>query len=249
MFNKFSRNVFTVILFAIILSTLSSAQITLQVGGGMGIASPSGDYGGTTIDFYDGTKYGLETGTNFHAKARVGVLSFNIFGMIDYSTLSGEGESEPGKGKVEVSQSVFSLKVGPEFYIGIPAAPVGVYIDGSIGFNTISGEVIFEGVSEVPSGTHNVESESRVGFGLGGGVLLDIIPMLTIDLGIHYNWLNPFGKIYSSKVPPSSHPRLDAYTSLNDDKDPLFGVTEYNIIENSRSMENWQYTLTLLFGL
>jgi len=248
MYNKIFKNALTAIFITIILSTLTSAQITLQVGGGMGIVSPSGDYGGTTIEFYNGTKYGLETGTNFHAKARVGVLSFNVFGMVDYTSLSGEGESEPGKGKVEVSQSVFSLKVGPEFHIGIPAAPVGVYLDGSIGLNTISGEVIFNGVSEVPSGTYDVESESRVGFGLGGGVLLDIIPMLTIDIGIHYNWMNPFGKIYTSKV-PSSHPRLDAYTSLNDDKDPLFGVTDDNIIENSRSMENWQFTLTLLFGI
>ena len=248
MYNKNFKNVLAAIFITIILSTLSSAQITLQVGGGLGIVSPSGDYGGTTIEFYNGTKYGLETGTNFHAKARVGVLSFNVFGMIDYTTLSGEGESEPGKGKVEVSQSVLSLKVGPEFHIGIPAAPVGVYLDGSIGLNTISGEVIFNGVSEVPSGTYDVESESRVGFGLGGGVLLDIIPMLTIDIGIHYNWLNPFGKIYTSKV-PSSHPRLDAYTSLNDDKDPLFGVTDDNIVENSRSMESMQFTLTLLLGI
>ena len=248
MYNKIFKNVLAAIFITIILSILTSAQITLQVGGGLGIVSPSGDYGGTTIEFYNGTKYGLETGTNFHAKARVGVLSFNVFGMIDYTTLSGEGESEPGKGKVEVSQSVLSLKVGPEFHIGIPAAPVGVYLDGSIGLNTISGEVIFNGVSEVPSGTYDVESESRVGFGLGGGVLLDIIPMLTIDIGIHYNWLNPFGKIYTSKV-PSSHPRLDAYTSLNDDEDPLFGVTDDNFIENSRSMESLQFTLTLLFGL
>jgi opacity protein-like surface antigen len=248
MFNKFFKNILTVILFTIILTTLTSAQITLQVGGGMGIATPGGDYGGTTIDFYNGTKYGLETGTNFHAKARVGVLSFNIFGMIDYSTLNGDGESEPGKGKVEVSQSVFSLKVGPEFHIGIPLAPVGVYFDGSIGLNSINGEVIFNGVSEVPSGTYNVESESRVGFGLGGGVLFDIIPMLTIDLGVHYNWLNPFGKQYRSEL-PSSHPRLDVYTTLNDDKDPLFEVSEDNIIENSRSMETMQFTLTLLFGL
>jgi len=99
----------------------------------------------------------------------------------------------------------------------------------------------------IPSGTYDVESESRVGFGLGGGVLLDLIPMLTIDLGVHYNWLNPFGKKYSSKLPPS---RLDAYTSLNDDKDPLFvGITEDNFIENSRSIETMQFTLTLLFGL
>jgi len=247
--SKLFRTGLVIITFFMLLCSSATAQITLQVGGGMGIASPSGDYGGTTIDFYNGTKYGLGTGTNFHAKARVGLLAFNVFGMIDYTTLSGEGESEPGKGKVEVSQSVFSIKVGPEFHIGIPAAPVGVYLDGSIGLNTISGEVIFNGVSEVPSGTYDVESESRVGFGLGGGVLLDIIPMLTIDLGVHYNWLNPFGKKYTSIVPPSSHPRLDAYTSLNDDKDPLFGVTDDNFIENSRSMESMQITLTLLFGL
>jgi len=64
MYKKFFKNALTAIFITITLSILTSAQITLQVGGGLGIVSPSGDYGGTTIEFYNGTKYGLETGTN-----------------------------------------------------------------------------------------------------------------------------------------------------------------------------------------
>ena len=55
-------------------------------------------------------KYGLGTGFNIHANGRVWLLSFDLFGRIDYSTVSGEGEGEPGKGKVDNSHNIFSLK-------------------------------------------------------------------------------------------------------------------------------------------
>jgi len=46
-------------------------------------------------------KYGLGTGFNIHAKAGW-LLSFVLFGIIDYSIVSGEGEGEPGKGKLTI---------------------------------------------------------------------------------------------------------------------------------------------------
>jgi hypothetical protein len=124
----------------ILLTGSAYSQITIQIGGGLGATAPTGKYSGTTLDFYNGNKYGLGTGFNLHAKARVGILGFNLFGVIDYSTLSsGEGEGEPGKGKVENSHNIFSLKAGPEFNISIPFFPVGFYLDGFISINTISG--------------------------------------------------------------------------------------------------------------
>jgi len=52
------------------------------------------------------SKYGLGTGFNIHAKARAGLLNFDLFGIIDYSTVSGEGEGEPGKDKVHLKQDL-----------------------------------------------------------------------------------------------------------------------------------------------
>ena len=88
------------LLFALITLLVSSnlySQVTFQLGGGLGYILPAGDYSGPTVDFYNGTKYGMSSGFNIHAKARVGLVGLNLFGMIDYSTVSGEGEGEPGQ--------------------------------------------------------------------------------------------------------------------------------------------------------
>lgn len=224
------------------------SQVSFQIGGGLGYISPVGGYGGSTIDFYNGTKYGMSSGFNYHAKARVGLLGFNLFGIVEYSTVSGEGESEPGHGKVENSHGIFSLKAGPEFNISPPLSPVGFYLDGFVSVNTFSGTVKFQGVAEVPSGEYKFENETRFGAGIGGGALLDIIPVVTFDVGVHYNLYNVFDQQYTGT---STNPkRLDSYTSLNDEKDPLFGTDDdIFIVENARSINAWQFTLTAMIGI
>ncbi|MDZ7626048.1 MAG: hypothetical protein U5J96_16570 [Ignavibacteriaceae bacterium] len=235
-------------LVAFLVSPNLYSQISLQVGGGLGYISPAGDYGGSTVDFYNGTKYGMSSGFNYHAKARVGLLGFNLFGIIEYSTVSGDGESEPGQGEVENSHSIFSIKAGPEFNISPPLSPVGFYVDGFISVNTFSGTVNFQGVSQVPSGEYDLESATRFGVGAGGGVLLDFIPIVTFDFGVHYNLYNVLGQTYTGTT--TNPKRLDAYTSLNDDKDPLFGTDDdIFIIENSRAINAWQFTLTAMIGI
>jgi opacity protein-like surface antigen len=244
------KKIITVLVLLFLVSTTNiKSQISLQVGGGLGIISPSGDYSGSTVDFYEGTKYGMETGFNLHAKARVGLLGFNVFGMIDYSSLSNEGPGEPDKSEkqVENSHRILSLKVGPEFSLSFPMSPIGAYVDGFISLNTISGTVTFQGLSQVPSGEEDIESATRIGAGAGGGILFDITPLVTIDLGIHYNFFNLFGKEYSEVS--TSHERLDVYTSLNDEKDPLYGIEDDHIVGDSRAMSAWQFTLTAMIGL
>ena len=243
---KKSFLVLVVVLFYLPINLYS--QISLQVGGGLGYISPTGDYGGSTIDFYNGTKYGMSSGFNYHAKARVGLLGFNLFGIIEYSTVSGDGESEPGQGEVENSHSIFSIKAGPEFNISPPLSPVGFYIDGFVSVNTFSGTVKFQGVAQVPSDEFELESATRFGVGAGGGVILDFIPIVTFDLGIHYNLYNVLGQTYTGTT--TNPKRLDSYTSLNDDKDPLFGTDEdIYIIENTRAINAWQFTLTAMIGI
>ena len=233
----------------LVFSQLVFSQVTLQIGGGVGIASPTTDYNGSTIGFFSGTSYGLGSGLNLQAKARVGLLGFNVFGIIDYVSMSGEGEGQPGRGVVKNSHKILSLKAGPEWNIGIPLFPVDFYVNGFLSFNSISGSVTFQGLTNVPSGKYDLESTSRVGAGIGGGVLYNINPLITIDLGIQYNLYNLFGKQYSIEN-PSSHPELDVYTSLNDDKDPLFeSGSEDHFVGDSRAMNAWQFTLTVMFGL
>jgi hypothetical protein len=220
---------------------------TLQVGGGLGTAVPGDDYSGSTIDFFNGEKYGMGNAFNMHAKARVGLPGFSFFGMIDYSTFSGEGEGEPGRGTVENTHKIFSLKVGPEFNFSILVIPFGFYFDAFLSMNTISGTVSFQGLTQVPSGSYDLETSTRFGAGAGGGVLITIFPLVKLDLGVHYNSYNAFGKEYNSGGEGPG--RLEVYTSLNDEKDPLYNTDSDHIVGEARTLEAWHYTVTVMFGI
>ncbi len=136
-------------LLIIILLTVSSyAQIpvkpvSIQLGGGFGLVSPMGDYGGSTIDYYAGTKYGLSTGFNLHGKVRLGLLGFNLFGELDYAWFTNNGNAEPGIGSINISQKNFSIKIGPELQFSIPLSPITPYLSGIISLNSFSGDVTF----------------------------------------------------------------------------------------------------------
>lgn len=243
----------SVILFTAILLFASSnlySQVSFQIGGGLGYILPVGDYGGSTVDFYNGTKYGMSSGFNYHAKARVGLLGLNLFGIIEYSTISGEGEGDPTKTntQVENTHSIFSIKAGPEFNISPPLSPVGFYLDGFVSLNTFSGTVKFQGLQYVDSSGDDIQTTTRFGVGAGGGVLLDILPVVTLDFGVHFNLYNLFGQQYTGTT--TNPKRLDAYTSLNDDKDPLYeaGDNEH-IIGDARAINAWQFTLTAMIGI
>ena len=236
--------------FVVIFSSTIFSQITLQVGAGGGYMLPTGTYAGTTEDFYNGTMYGMSSGYNFNAKVRVGLLGLNLFGIIDYSSFSGDGQSDPNNNnsQIENTQNILSFKAGPEFNISIPLSPVGIYFDGFLSVNTFSGTVSFQGVSGVPTGDYDLETTTRVGAGVGGGVLLDFIPIITLDLGVNYNWYNLFGQQYNSVN--TNLQRVDAYTSLNDDADPLYSESSsVHIVGESRSINAWEFTLTVMFGI
>ncbi|HQF43269.1 MAG TPA: outer membrane beta-barrel protein, partial [Ignavibacteriaceae bacterium] len=134
------------VLFFSLFSTQANAQITFQIGAGAGYSLPTADYGGTTVDFYKGTKYGMNSGYNFHGKVRLGLLFINAFGEIGYSNFSGEGEIIEGNNNstVDVSNKVLSLRLGPEFKFDIPLSPITPYFDAFISLNTFNGTVQFK---------------------------------------------------------------------------------------------------------
>lgn len=239
---------FAAALFVLIFSYQTNAQVTLQIGGGLGYSTPTGDYGGNTTEFYDGTKYGIESGFNYHAKARVGLLFLNVFGEIGYTTFNGAGESEPMKGSVINNHNVFSIKVGPEFPITIPLSPITPYLMGFVAVNTFSGDVEFQGVTDVPSGTYDLASATRVGIGGGGGVMFSAGP-LKLDLSIQYHLINFTGKEYKIEN-VTSHERLDNYTSLNDAADPAYlNGSDSHFIQDDRGIGAMEFKLTVMFGL
>jgi len=237
-------------LIILFISSINYSQVTLQVGAGGGYMLPTGTYAGTTEDFYNGTNYGMSSGYNFNAKVRVGLLGLNLVGIIDYSSIKGDGQSDPNNknSQIENTQNILSFKAGPEFNFSIPLSPIGFYIDGLVSVNTFSGTVSFQGVSSVPTGDYDLGTATRVGAGIGGGVLLDILPVVTLDFGANYNWYNLFGKQYNSVN--TNLDRKDAYTSLNDDVDPLYqSGSNVHIVGESRSINAWEFTLTAMFGI
>lgn len=241
--------IFCAIIVIFISSTIFS-QITLQIGAGGGYISPTGDYAGSTVDFYNGTNYGMSSGYNINAKVRVGLLGLDLFAIVDYSSISGDGQSDPDNknSQIENTQNILSLKAGPEFKFSIPLSPISFYLDGFLSVNSFSGTVSFQGVSGVPTDDYDLESATRVGAGGGGGVLWNIISIVTLDFGVNYNWYNLFGQQYTGV---STNPqRLDGYTSLNDDADPLYqeGSTVHFIGE-SRSINAWEFTITAMIGI
>lgn len=243
------KKLLLVVLFSVSLITVSFSQITAQIGGGLSYNLPQGDASGTTDEFYNGKKYGLSNGISFFAKARAGLLGTSFFGEIDYAKLTGDGNADENRGKVEVSLQNFSFKLGPEIMIDIPLSPVSPYFAPYIMVNQFSGEVKFQGVSKVPSGTYEITSATRIGAGGALGVLFKLNPALKLDISIHYQLLNLFGKEFNS-VDPTQIRRLDSYTSLNDDKDPLYSSTsDEHIIPDKRSINNLQFKVGLMVGL
>ncbi|MBK7629802.1 MAG: outer membrane beta-barrel protein [Ignavibacteriales bacterium] len=244
---NFHLLIYTSLLFVFLFALQTNAQITLQVGGGLGYSVPTGDYGGSVSDFYNGTKYGMKSGINFHGKARVGILFLNAFGEVGYTTFSGDGDAISGGGTIKNSQKIVSMKVGPEFPISIPLSPITPYLQGFVSLNTFSGDVEFTGVSGVPSGKKDLTSATRVGLGGGIGVMFSL-GGLKLDANIQYHLLNFAGKEYKIEN-VTSHTLLDNYTSLNDDKDALAGTTMDHFISNSRGISAMEFKLTVLFGL
>lgn len=230
------------------LTTGANSQVTLQVGAGAGVLLPMGDYKGETTDYYAGTKYGLSTGYNLQAKGRVGLPGFTLVGGITYGHLSNSGNSEvSGQGKVEVSHSILTIKAGPEISIPLPAAPLTPYVGANIAWHSFSGKTTFNGVARVPSGDYDLATASRIGFGINAGVVIKLGPMMNLDLGAEYAFVNPLSKEFTSTTGAN---RLESYKSLNDDKDPLYAVGNTDhFIAGSRSISTLQVMATLMFGL
>ena len=226
--------------------TPAVAQVTFQLGGGGGARFPISDYSGTTEDFFAGTKYGLSTGYNIQAKARVGLVGIILVGEIDYGMMTNSGTAYSDQGKVDVSQTLLVFKVGPEYQISVPASPVTPYLGVNLAMNIVDGETKLQGISGIPTDTYTLESTSRLGVGFNGGVLFSLGAM-KLDVGLEYSLMNPFTKEFTSV---SGAGREDSYRYLNDEKDPAYATGDVDhFIGTSRSINSLLLTVSVLFGL
>lgn len=242
---------YTVVLIALTVFALtpSASQLHMKLGGGLGVSSPASDFSGSTLEYYNGSNYGLGSGLTFQAKAKIGLSGWNLAGEIDYSSFSNTGNSEPGQGTVDISLKILSLQVGPEFRFSIPALPFTPYIGAHLSVNRFSGETMFRGVSKVPSATYSMQDATRFGLGFSAGAEVSISPFLSLDFNASYNLMNVFGKEWND-VNPGINQRIDSYLSLNDSADPQFSAgDDKHVIPQARSIRSMLFTVSLLFDL
>lgn len=229
------------------------SQVKFLIGPSGGLTVPAGDYGGTTIEYYNGTKYGLSSGANVGIIAKIklpNIIRFRFAGNFSFLKNSGNSESDKPNSFVEVKHTVFMLSIGPEFGFGLPASPIKPYAGVDLLLTSFSGETTFRGVSRVPSdGTYSMSSATRIGLGLGAGVEISV-GKNSVDVGLRYNFLNLIGKKFED-ILPSEDRRLDSYLSLNDDTDPLYNPSDpdkKHPIGSSRSISTFQLNAAFLFG-
>ena len=238
-------------LVALVALTLApaSAQVNFKLGGGPGVMVPASDFGGSTLEYYNGSRYGLGSGLTINGKAKIGVSALNLVGEIDYASISNSGNSEPGQGSVDISQKVLSLKVGPEFRLALPLMPVVPYVGANIAMNTFSGKTTFQGVAKVPSATYSVQDATRIGLGFAAGMEVAIGPLMSLDFNLSYNIMNLSGKEWND-ANPAVNQRIDSYLSLNDNVDPQYAAgDEKHFIPTTRSINSIVVNVSRLFGI
>lgn len=155
---------FSVVLMSILLTvSAGNAQVSIQVGGGAGYVMSMGDYKGSAAEYYAGTNYGMANGFGLQAKARLGLVGFNLTGEVGYLFLGNDGSPEGGNTSLEVNHQILSIKVGPEYRFGLPAVPVTPYLGANVALNMISGSTKFQGTTGVPSSEVDMAGQAALG--------------------------------------------------------------------------------------
>jgi opacity protein-like surface antigen len=244
LFTVMKKFKFFVLFLLLIPLNLLYSQVKFSAGPEVGYTGPTGDLSGTTMDYYNGTKYGMTGGINLGAIFKVKLTALNLKFGFNYTSMSNSGNAEPTKGYIDLKNSILIISAGPEYAFNIPGSPVKPYIGVDLLFTSFSSDMTFtDDVRKVPNGTYSMSSATRTGLGIGGGVNFGLSKKYSLDLGLRLNFHNLMGKSFSG-----GDNRIYSYTSLNDDKDPLFdGESDKHPIGNSRSISSIQINLAFLF--
>lgn len=243
------KKIITLSIATLILLTFipSFAQFRFEGGINAGATIPTGDYSGTMTDFYYGKKYGLSTGVNFGGFASLVTPIISGRVSLNYTMLKNDGSLPPGDGggTIELKHNIFTIGIGPQYNIPIPASPIKPFLVAELLIVSISGETTFRGISSVPTGTYTIPSSTRLGLGITGGIIYDF-GMYGISIQGKYNLLNLAGKEFKSD---DETKRLSSYTNLNDESDPNYTPnSSIHIINSSRNISTFQLNLGFNFS-
>jgi len=227
-------------------STLTSGQSKPQFGGGGHVALPVGDFGGSTDDFYLGSKYGAGVGLGFHFKSRFEFAGISWMTTMEYTIFKNKGNGESSLGEIYVDRRIFSLRLGPEWFLDVSNS-FTLYVSPGLVLNNMGGDASFKKISTVPDTAFIQQAGERLGISITGGVLIPLYPESNVDISLSYNLVNPFNKVW---VADSRGRRVDAYGAINDAQDPIISTgNTANFIQHPRSIQTLQLSVSLIFRL
>ena len=234
-----------IMLFAFV--PVSRAQIHLSIGPQVGVALPMSDFSGEVTDFYNGTKYGLNTGFNIGATVKADLMV--IAGRLDinYAMFKNDGNisgttNTNSAGTVKMNSLI--IGIGPEYNIDIPLSPIKPYGSIELLITSFSGSFQFQNTPLVSnSNSQDIASATRIGLGFLLGTEFKF-GLYALDLSLRYNILNVGGKSFSSYT---NNDRTNSYLNLNDDKDPNYDGDKHPV-GSSRNMSSLQINVGFLFG-
>lgn len=139
---------------------------------------------------------GFSSAPHFGVKGKFSLplIPLAITGQVLYTSFSGEGETMITDGvtvPLETESSLLIFGVGAE-YIFVPG-PISPYL-GFDFFYANLGETKITSTSSNFSYEQTIDGDSRTGIGIGGGLQIDIIPLIDIDVAAKYNINNLIGK-------------------------------------------------------
>lgn len=241
---RFFKNYILTFIFVIALQQTSFSQIKFWVGPAIGVSIPSGDYAGTTQDFYNGTGYGLNSGLTIGAILKAKFTALNLKVSVNYTSLSTSGNALPSSGSISEKQNLFMIGIGPEFAFGPAVSQIKPYLGVNLLFTSFGGETTFQDVPRVPDGTYSTAATTRTGIGVDIGTEIGFAGKYALDINFQYSFLNLLGKSFNG-----GDSRIFSYTSLNDAQDPLFAENiNTHPIGSSRTISMFQLNLAFLFG-
>ena len=165
---------------------------------------------------------------------------------MEYSIFKNKGNGETSQGEIELDRRIFSLRLGPEWFLDV-ADSFTPYVSAGLILNNMGGDAGFKKISTVPDTAFIQQAGERLGLGISGGVLIPLYPEANLDISLNYNLLNPFNKVW---VADSRERRVDSYGAINDSQDPLFSPADTrHFIQRPRSIQTLQFTITVIFQI
>ena len=185
--------VMTVIIFAVMLSSIANAQLfSFGIGGGLTNVMGSDDYTNETSN--NGLGYSTEWNGGVIVKLGLPFVPITPRAFILYHSLNGSGGTPPvplAKGtsvnslEMTTSQSILSVGLGVQY--GFIPVPVGIdpYLAIDLLYNKFG-----EFKHTIAGNEETFDGESRFGLGLGVGAEISLIPVLNLDILVSYQMMN-----------------------------------------------------------